>query len=171
MGVDHDARFLVNPDGGIALDRNQRPELLVRELGDRFRDVVHGLAFLARQRKDRVPAQFGEAAAQFRLEDHHECDREKDRKTADDPANDDEVQQLRYEGEREENDRKTGEDFRAAGPAEIEVAVIDPDAEQQDLGETSPAFDPELEELLHHDIGIFKRASVTRKAAMFSLTS
>ena len=78
MRVDDDAGFFVNADRCVAFDRDQGPELFVRQLGDRFGDVVHRLAFLARQRKNRMASQLCEAAPQFRLENHHERDSEKD---------------------------------------------------------------------------------------------
>src|SRR2546423_5390279 len=171
MRIDHDAGFFVDPDRGIALDRDQRAELFVRQLHDRFRDVMNRLAFLTRKGKDRVAAQLGQAAPQFRLEDHHERHRQKNGEAADDPADHDKIQQLRDQGQRQENDRKSGQHLRAARPAKIEIAVIDADAEQNDLEETSPAVEPKLENLLHHFATASKSASVTRKAAAFSLTS
>jgi hypothetical protein len=117
-----------------------------------------------------MAAELGQPAAQFRLENYDERHREENREAADDPADDDEVQQLRDQGQGQENDREAGQHFGAAGPAKVEVAVINPDTEQDDLEEAAPAFDPELEDLLHH-LAVFKSVSVTRNAATFSLTS
>src|SRR4051794_8437152 len=107
-----------------------------------------------------MPAQFSETTAQLWLENHDERHREKDGETADDPTDDDEVQQLRNQRQGEKNDREAGQDFRAASAAKIEVAVIDANAKKQDLDKTSPALDPELEELVHHGAAVFKSASV-----------
>src|SRR6478672_4949435 len=117
-----------------------------------------------------MAAQFGEATPQLRLENHNERHGEEDRKTPDDPADHDEVQQGRDQGQGEEYDREAGEDFGSAGAAKIKVAIVDPDAEQNDLDEAPPAFGPKLEDLLHHCFAVSK-SSVTRKAATFSLTS
>src|SRR5437763_11849297 len=171
MRIDDDAGFLVNADRGVALDRDQGPELFVRQLGDCFGDVVHGLAFLAREGKDRVTAQLREAAAQFGLENHHERDSKKDREAANDPADDDQIQQLRNQSQGQKNNREPGEHLRPARSAEIKIAVINPHAQEEDLDKTSPAFDPELEKLMHHFAAASKSASVARKAATFSLTS
>ena len=40
--------FFIDPNRGITLDCDQRAELLIRQLADRFRNVVHGLAFFTR---------------------------------------------------------------------------------------------------------------------------
>src|SRR5438105_12686966 len=71
--------FFVNANRRVALDRKQRAELFVRQLRHRFGKVVHCLAFLAGQRKNRMPAELGEATTQFGLEDYDERNREEDR--------------------------------------------------------------------------------------------
>ena len=43
-----DAGFFINANRRVALDRDQRAELLVRQLRYRFGDVVHRFAFLTR---------------------------------------------------------------------------------------------------------------------------
>ena len=80
-----------------------------------------------------MPAQFGQATTQFRLKNHDQRDGEKDRKASDDPADDDEIQQLRDQRQRQKNDGQTGQHFRAASAAKIKIAIINPDAEQDDL--------------------------------------
>src|SRR5947209_817971 len=114
--------------------------------------------------------QLGQPTAEFGLENDNEGDGEKDGEAADDPADYDQVQELRDQGQGEEDDGEAGQDLGAAGSPKIEVPIIDPDAQQNDLEETPPAFDPDLKELLHH-FAASKSASVTRRAATFSLTS
>src|SRR5688500_12780090 len=143
--VDDHARFLVNPNRRIALDRDKRAELFVRELRDRFRDIMDGLALLARERKNRMPPKLGQPTTQLRLKNHDERHRQKHGETADDPADDDQVQQLGDQRQGQENDRQAGEHLGTASSSEIEVAVIDPDAQQDDFSKASPPFEPELE--------------------------
>src|SRR5688572_33321254 len=45
--VDDHARLLVDSDRRVALDRDERAELFVGQLGYRFRDIMDGLALLA----------------------------------------------------------------------------------------------------------------------------
>src|SRR5207253_6980365 len=71
------ARFFVNADRRVAFNREQRAELFVRELRYRFRQIVHRLAFLARQRKNWMTTELGETATQFRLENDNERDGKK----------------------------------------------------------------------------------------------
>src|SRR5436190_577616 len=168
--IDNDASLFVNADGGIAFNRDERAELLVRQLGYRFREIVDGLALLARQGENRMAPQFGQAAPQFGLENHHKGDGQEDGKAADDPADDHEVQQLRDQGQGQENDRQAGKNFRSARPSKVEIAIINPHTQQDDLNETSPFSDPELNDLLAH-ITTSRRRSVARKAAAFCLTS
>ena len=97
-----------------------------------------------------MPAQFGEAAAQFRLENHHQRDRDEDGEASNDEADHDQVQQLRDEREREEDNRQAGQHFRSARPAEIEVAVINPDAQEHDLERAPPVIEKHLRELVNH---------------------
>ena len=99
MGVDDHACFLVNPDRRVALDRDERAELFVGQLGDRFRDVVHSLALLACERENRMAAQFGQTTAQLRLENDDERHGQENGETADDPADDDRFRQLGAQGQ------------------------------------------------------------------------
>src|SRR5205814_3164697 len=150
MRIDRHAGLFVNSDRGIALDRDERAELFIGELRHSFGDVMDGLAFFARERKNWMAAQLSQAAAQFRLENHHQRDGEKNGETPDDPADHDEVQQLRDQGQGQENDGQASEHFRAAGPTEIKIAVINPNTQQDDFNEAAPALDPKLKDLLHH---------------------
>jgi hypothetical protein len=74
----------------------------------------------------------------------------KDREAADDPADDDQVQQLRDQVRVRKTIARPVKHLGAARPAKIEVAVINPHAQQKDLEETAPLIEPELEELLNH---------------------
>src|SRR5437762_1125365 len=72
MRIENHAGLFVNADRRVAFDCNERAELFVRQLRHRFGNIVDGLALLARQRKDRVAAEFGQTTAQLRLKNHHE---------------------------------------------------------------------------------------------------
>src|ERR1700738_5326040 len=49
--------LFVNPDGRVALDRDERAELFVRQLRNGFGKIMHGFAFLTRQGKNRMTAE------------------------------------------------------------------------------------------------------------------
>src|SRR5438270_6175032 len=67
MRIENHAGLFVNADRRVALDRDERAELLVRQLCDRFGNIVDGLALFARQRKNRMAAELGQTTAQLRL--------------------------------------------------------------------------------------------------------
>src|ERR1044071_275531 len=92
--IDDHAGLFINANGSITFNRNQRPELFVRQLGYSLGNIMDGLTFFARKRKNRVSAQFGKAATQFRLKNYNKSDGQKDGEAADDPANNNEVQEL-----------------------------------------------------------------------------
>src|SRR5205814_8263932 len=135
MRIENHAGLFVNADRRVALDRDERAELLVRQLRDRFGNIVDGLALFARQRKNRMAAELGQTTAQLRLKNHHERHGQEDGETANDPTDDDQIQQLRNQGQSQEDDRQAGEHLGAASPAKVEIAIINPDAEQNDFGE------------------------------------
>src|SRR5438067_1841558 len=170
MGVENHTGFFVNADRSVALDRDERAELFVRQLRHRFRNIMDGLALLARQRENRVAAKLRQTTAQLRLKNHHERYGQEDGETANDPADDNEIQQLRNQGQGQKDDRQTGQHLGAAGPAKVEIAIINPDAEQNNFGEASPSLEPDLNEVLDH-FAVSRSASVTRNAAAFSFTS
>src|ERR1700720_1421725 len=114
-----------------------------------------------------MAAELGQTAAQFRLKDHNQGDREEDRETADEPPNHDQVQQGRDESQGQKNNRQPRQHFGAARAAKVKIAVVNPDTEQNDLDDAAPAFEPELEKFLHHG----NTASAARSAATFSFTS
>src|SRR5437879_12690375 len=124
--------LFVNPDGSVAFDREQRAELFVRQLNDGFGKIVHRLALLTCQRKDRMPPRLGQTASEFGLKDHNEGNGEEHRKTAEEPADHDQVQQRRDETEGEENSRQPREDFGTATATKVKLAVVRPDAEQKE---------------------------------------
>src|SRR5712692_565793 len=97
-----------------------------------------------------MAAQLGQAATKFRLKNHNECDGKKHRKAADDPADYDEIQQGRDQGQCQKNDSQPGQYLRAAGAPKIKVSIIDHDAEQDDLESAAPTFQPKVEKLLNH---------------------
>src|SRR5450432_2742549 len=113
-----------------------------------------------------MAAELGQRAAQFRLKNNDQRDRDEDRKTSDDKADDDEIQQLRDECEREENNRQAGQHFRAARAAKIKIAVINYHAQEQDLANAPPSIEPQLSDLVDH-WPTARRASVVRNAAVF----
>src|SRR5437763_16670861 len=117
-----------------------------------------------------MAAELGQAAAQLRLKNHDERYGQEDGEAANDPADDDEIQQLRNQSQSQEHDRQAGEHFGAARPAKVEIAIINPDAEQNNFGEASPSLEPDLNEVLDH-FAVSRSASVTRNAAAFSFTS
>src|SRR3954447_4312146 len=117
-----------------------------------------------------MPAECGQTTTQLRLKNDDERDRQEDGEAAHDPADDGEIQELRDQRQRQENNRQTCQHLRAARPFEIEIAVVDADAEQQDFEEAAPLIEPELKQLLHHT-PVARRASVVRNAAIFSFTS
>src|SRR5206468_3664412 len=165
--IERHSGLFVNADGRVAFDREQRAELFVRQLGDGFGKIVHRLALLTCQRKDRMPPQLGQTASEFGLKDHNEGNGEEHRKTAEEPADHDQVQQRRDESEGEENNRQPGEHFGTARATKVKIAIVNTDAEQNDFNNAAPAFEPELEKFLHHA----SSASAARNAATFSLTS
>src|SRR6476646_8572411 len=59
MRINNHARLFINSNRSVALDRNQRAELLVRQLRHCFGNVVDGLSFLTCQGKNRMAAQLG----------------------------------------------------------------------------------------------------------------
>src|SRR5207253_27855 len=84
--IERHSRLFVNADGGVAFDREQRAELFVRQLGNGFGKIVHRLALLTCQRKDRMAPQLGQTASEFGLKDHNKSNSEEHRKTAEEPA-------------------------------------------------------------------------------------
>src|SRR5690242_9094439 len=97
-----------------------------------------------------MTAEFRETASQFRLKDHDQGDGQKNRKTPDQPPDHDEIQQRRYQGEGQKDNREAGEHLGAAGSAKVKVAVIDTYAQKDDFENASPARDPELGNLMKH---------------------
>src|SRR5260370_9693857 len=114
-----------------------------------------------------MASELGETASKLRLKNHNEGNREEDRDTAKEPADHDQVQQGRDEGQGQKNNCQPREHFAAASTAKIKIAVVNSDAEQNDLDDAAPAFEPELEKFLHHG----SSASAARNAATFAFTS
>src|SRR5437899_5874418 len=111
--------------------------------------------------------QLGQTASEFRLKDRREDTGEEHQKTEEEPADHEQVQQWRDESEGEENNRQPREHFGTARATKVKIAIVNTDAEQNDLNNAAPAFEPELEKFLHHG----SSASAARNAATFSLTS
>src|SRR5882762_6514154 len=111
--------------------------------------------------------ELGQPASQLRLENHHQRDCEEYREAAQDPADHDQVQQGRDQSEGEKDNRQPGQHFGAARAAKVNIAVVNSDTEQNDFNDAAPAFEPELQNLLHHDSTL----SVIRNAVTFSFTS
>src|SRR5213596_1772385 len=91
IGIECHSGFLVTTDRSIAFDREQRAELFVRQLSDGFGKIMHCFALLARERKNGVPAELGQATPKLWLKNYDQSDREEDRKTPDEPADHDQV--------------------------------------------------------------------------------
>src|SRR5450432_3259921 len=117
-----------------------------------------------------MSAQLSQRAAQLRLKNHHQRDREEDGKAANDPTDHHQVQKLRNERERKKNNRQTGEHFRAARATEIKVTVVDHHAQQDDLESAAPFIEPKLGDLMDHRRAA-RSASVARRALAFGATS
>src|ERR1700730_8212891 len=97
-----------------------------------------------------MPAQLGQTTPQLRLKNYDQRDREKNREPPDDPADHDQIEQLRNQRQRQKNNRQSGQHLSAARPAKVEVAVVDPDAQQNDLEGAAPSSEPKMDELLNH---------------------
>src|SRR5437588_12347402 len=97
-----------------------------------------------------MTAQRGKSTQKHRLKDHYKDDREKNRKTAHEPADDNEIEQLRNQRQRQENDRQPSQYFRAARPAKVKIAIVDRHAQQNDFKSAAPASEPKMNEFLDH---------------------
>src|SRR5437660_1277387 len=96
-----------------------------------------------------MSSEFGETPSKFRLKNYDQRDCKKDREAAKKPANDDEIQQSRNQCQSKKNNRESGKNFGAARSAEIEITVVDADAQQNDFDHAAPAFEPKLQDFLH----------------------
>ena len=119
IGIERHASFFVSWNRSIAFDREQRAELLVRQLGNGFGQIMDRLALLARERKDGMASELGQTAAQLRLKNYDQRNREENRETANEPAYHDQIQQRRDEGKSQKNNRQTGQDFGPARAAKV----------------------------------------------------
>ena len=97
-----------------------------------------------------MPAKCGQTASQLRLKDHYQGNCEENRETAYDPADNNQIQQLRNQRQRQKNDRQSGQHLCAARSAKIKVAVVDRHAQQNDFKSAAPSSDPEVNELIDH---------------------
>src|SRR5437016_7986077 len=79
--------LFVNSNRSVPFDRQQRAELLVRQLSNSFCEIVHGFTFFARQRKNWVATELSQTTAQLRLKNDNQRNRQKNRETTEDPAN------------------------------------------------------------------------------------
>src|SRR5438132_11494117 len=61
VGIERHSRFLVDADGSVTFDRDERAKLFVRKLSDGLGDVVDGVALLARSRINWMTAEPGQA--------------------------------------------------------------------------------------------------------------
>src|SRR2546426_1061137 len=114
-----------------------------------------------------MTAQSGERAAQLRLKDDHQRDSEKRGQAPNNPADHNELQQLRDQREGEKNYRETRENLRATRAAEVEIAIIDRRPEQRDLDRRTPVLFCEIKSLLPHTHAS-RIASIIRSASRFS---
>src|SRR5436305_5415930 len=115
-----------------------------------------------------MTAELGQAAPQFGLKNDDQRHREEDREAPHDPADHDQVEQRRDEGQRQENDGETSQHLGSARASKVKVAVVNDDTEQNDFKQTAPAARPEIKDLVNHGASI---ASLVRKARKFSATS
>src|SRR5256885_9599585 len=97
-----------------------------------------------------MPAKRSQTTSQLRLKNHHQCDSEENRETSHDPSNHHQVQQRGDQRQGQKNDGQPSQYFRAAGSAEVEIAVIDRDPQQKDLHQATPASEPEIYKLMNH---------------------
>ena len=87
-----------------------------------------------------VAAELGERAAQLRLKDDHERDGQEHREASQQPPDDQEVENLRDEGEGQEDEGEPDKDPRTVGPTQVEIGVIKNDGEDHDLDARGPVF-------------------------------
>ena len=96
-----------------------------------------------------LAAEFGQGAPQFRLENDDQSDGEKNGKAAQEPTDDVEVEKLGSQGEADEDEGETDENFRARGTAEIQVPVVEQHGEQHDLHRAGPTGADKFNDRLH----------------------
>ena len=68
LSIDYHARFLVNTNRCVALDRDERAELFIGQLRHCLGQIMDGLSLLARQRENWMSAKRSQATPQLRLE-------------------------------------------------------------------------------------------------------
>src|ERR1700693_230269 len=93
IGIERHSGFLVNAKRGVPFHHKEVAELFVSKLRHGLDEIVDRLALLTGQGKNRVAAEFGQTAAELRLKNHDESDREENGKAAHQPADHDQVQQ------------------------------------------------------------------------------
>src|SRR5438477_1592348 len=169
IGFELNAGFFINADGSVAFDRDQGTELFTRKLSDSLGEIVHHFPLFAGERENGMAAQCRQGTSKFGLENDDESDGEEDGETANDPAYDGEFQERRNQGECEEDNGQSGQNFRTPSAAEIEVTIIDYHRQQHDLEGAAPAEDDKVYDAIDH--GALRSASATRKASTFSSTS
>ena len=77
----------------------------------------------------------------------HQRHREKYGEAANDPTDHGKIQQLRDQRQRQKNNCEPGQNFRATRPAKIQITVVNPDAQQDDLDRVPPASEPRLNQV------------------------
>src|SRR4030095_8484524 len=97
-----------------------------------------------------MSAERGQPAPQFRLKNHYQRDCEENGKASNNPADHNKVQEGRDQCQRQKNDRQSGQDFRAARPPKIKIAVIYGYAQQNDFKGAAPSSGPKMDELINH---------------------
>src|SRR6266403_2250070 len=95
LAVYDDACFFVNPNRCVALDSDERAELLICQLRHRLRQIVDGLSFLTRQRENRVTAERSQPTPKFRLKNHHQRNGKENREASHEPTDHNKIQQCR----------------------------------------------------------------------------
>ena len=85
--------------GDVPFQRDQGPESLAREVEHRVGDLLDLLAALQGRGEEPMTPQLVQGAAQFGLEDHHQRDRQEDRKALEEPAENGQIEKLRDEGQ------------------------------------------------------------------------
>ena len=95
IGIESDAGFDEGLEGDLAFHRDQGAEALAGDFKDRIGDFFDGFAFFKSRSEEGMAAEIGQRPAKFRLEDDDQGDGEKDRQAAQDPANDQQIEELR----------------------------------------------------------------------------
>src|SRR5437867_13292150 len=108
------------------------------------------LALLAGQGKDGMASELGQTAAQLRLKNYDQRNREENRETANEPADHDQIQQRRDAGKSQKNNRQRGQDFGPARAAKVKTAVVNHDTQQDETDYAPPASEPVLKNFLQH---------------------